>query len=649
MNFRQVHLDFHTSEQIPSVGEDFSKENFQKALQLGHIDSITVFAKCHHGWMYYQSDKYPMHPGLKFDLLKEQLDAASEIGVKTPIYISAGLDERLAKEHTEWLRRDKNDCTTWVKDFTTPGYHVICFNSPYLDILLEQIKEVCLKYHPEKIFLDITTPGPCYCSSCRKKLKEMGKSILDEKAVEQLALDTYQNYRKRVRQTIDSVDPSIGVFHNCGHIQRGKSDLLTHISHLEIESLPTGSWGYDYFPMIASYVKQLPFDYLGMTGKFHTWWGEFGGFKHPNALKYETALLLSFGAKCSIGDQLHPSGKMDLATYKLIGKAYEEVEKEEKWSEYTHFISDVAVFPCETFGNPEKAQAVDGGVTRILLENHILFDFVDIETDLSQYKLVVLPDAINLTPLLKDKLKQYVKQGGKILATGESSINFENQQFEFDFGGTYIGKCQYSPCYIHPDFNLDSLDTSDFVVYSQAETVSGNESMAKIRYPYFNRNADHFCSHQHTPCDNIDRSDGILIGPEGAYISYPLFTEYYSIGSIFNKEILRKVVKELLKDEISLSTNLQSQGIVTLMENKNRHQYILHMVYGAPVKRGQIEVIQDLNPVDDISISLKLPKSITRAFLPQNNKEISYQCVNGRVCLSGLDVNCHRIIVLEYE
>ena len=33
MNYRQVHLDFHTSEKIPGIGEKFSKEQFQNAEQ----------------------------------------------------------------------------------------------------------------------------------------------------------------------------------------------------------------------------------------------------------------------------------------------------------------------------------------------------------------------------------------------------------------------------------------------------------------------------------------------------------------------------------------------------------------------------------------------------------------------------------------
>ena len=46
---RQVHLEFHTSPLIPGVGAHFDKKQFQAALTEGNVNSITVFAKCHHG------------------------------------------------------------------------------------------------------------------------------------------------------------------------------------------------------------------------------------------------------------------------------------------------------------------------------------------------------------------------------------------------------------------------------------------------------------------------------------------------------------------------------------------------------------------------------------------------------------------------
>ena len=82
MRFRQVHLDFHTSEAIVPIGDRFDKRQFQDMLKIGHVDSITVFSKCHHGWAYHPSEANEIHPGLSFDLLAAQIEAAHEINVK---------------------------------------------------------------------------------------------------------------------------------------------------------------------------------------------------------------------------------------------------------------------------------------------------------------------------------------------------------------------------------------------------------------------------------------------------------------------------------------------------------------------------------------------------------------------------------------
>ena len=52
IRYRQVHLDFHTSEYIPDIAADFDKDEFAKTLEEAHVDSITCFARCHHGWLY---------------------------------------------------------------------------------------------------------------------------------------------------------------------------------------------------------------------------------------------------------------------------------------------------------------------------------------------------------------------------------------------------------------------------------------------------------------------------------------------------------------------------------------------------------------------------------------------------------------------
>lgn len=292
MRFRQVHLDFHTSEAIAGIGSEFSKSQFQSMLRAGHVDSITVFSKCHHGWAYHPSEANEMHPHLSFDLLGEMIAAAHEIGVLTPVYLSAGLDERLARRHPEWLIRDAEDRTRWVKDFMTPGYHEFCFNTPFLDILLAQIHEVVSRYDADGIFLDIVGIRKCRCQYCVAALRADGQDPRSESAVAALGERTYLNYARRVRETIDAVKPGLPVFHNSGHQRRGRRDLAHVNSHLELESLPTGGWGYDHFPLSARYAQTLGMEFLGMTGKFHTSWANLAdtSIRTPCGLRQRSVL-----------------------------------------------------------------------------------------------------------------------------------------------------------------------------------------------------------------------------------------------------------------------------------------------------------------------------------------------------------------------
>ena len=331
MKFRQVHLDFHTSERIGEIGRDFRKEDFCAALKKGHIDSVTLFSKCHHGWSYHPTAVNQMHPNLSFDLFGDELRAARSIGVGVVGYLSAGLDEKYAVAHQEDLARTKTGTFVRTPDFDHPGYHRICMNSPYLEVLAAEVSELCRNYEVDGIFLDIVAPVRCYCANCIRLMREKGLDPENDADVEKLAQETYFRYTDRMRRAVDEVCPGLPIFHNCGITPAGRRDMIRANSHIEIESLPTGGWGYDNLPLTSRYIQHMGVEFLGMTGKFHLSWGEFGGYKHENALIFETALAVANGGKCSIGDQLHPLGSPDPETYRLIGKAYERIEEREPW------------------------------------------------------------------------------------------------------------------------------------------------------------------------------------------------------------------------------------------------------------------------------------------------------------------------------
>lgn len=653
MRFRQVHLDFHTSEHIEDIGKKFDKKQFQTALKKGHINSITLFSKCHHGWAYHPSKANEIHPHLDFDLLGAQIQAAHEIGVKTPIYLSAGLDEKMAHRHPEWLVRNLDESTTWAKDFTEPGYHKMCMSSPYLDYLVKQIEEVCKNYDADGIFLDIAGVQPCYCQNCIAEREELGLNPYDENDVLKHAEMVYKRYAEKTRAAVDKYKPNLPLFHNGGHIRQGRRDLVNYNTHLELESLPTGGWRYDHFPFSARYCQGLGVDYLGMTGKFHGSWGEFGGFKHPNALRFEVALAAANGAKCSVGDQLSPSGEMDMVTYDLIGSAYSELEEKEEWLDNVESVADIAIISPEAYvgdlstGQMTKVDDSGSGVCRIMLEGKYLFDVIDFESDLSKYKVIILPDVIRADIDFAKRLREFCDCGGKVLATGKSALYENSNEFCLNLGAEWIKENPYKPDYFRPLEKIKDMGDTGYIMYGNGEKIRciGNE-LGIRENPYFNRTRAHFCSHQHTPNSCEYGGAGMTEGKDGIYIAWNIFADYAQSGELHLKQMAIFALDRLLDSAKTLKTNLPAQGIVTLMKQSDR--LICHLLYASPVKRGNgIEVIEDIVPIYNVELAIKTDKKINKVYLAPQKEDIDFTYENGYISVKLDKIECHQMVVFE--
>ncbi len=653
MRYRQVHLDFHTSPAIPSVGENFSKEQFTAALKTGHVNSVTVFSKCHHGYSYHPTEVNEIHPGLKFDLLGAQLEACKEANINAPVYISAGLDEKAAVVHPEWLSVGSPSAGN---DFVNSAhYHLLCYNTSYLDLLTAQVGEVMRRYNPIGLFLDISDVRHCYCSRCVASMRSKGLNPQNPADVHIHGEAVYAEYCRRIKEEVYKVNPETAIFHNAGNIARGRRDLAYQDTHLELESLPTGGWGYDHFPMSAAYVRNLGLEYLGMTGKFHTTWGEFGGFKHPNALRYETALSAAFGAKCSIGDQLHPSGEMNCSTYNLIGASYKEIEAKEAWCRGASAVCDIAILSGEACKHQDaRNNAADTGAARMLLEGKYLFDIIDLETPFENYKLLVLPDHINPGQSLAERLHNYLAQGGKILATGESGLNPEKDKFVVDLGVTYEGPNVSKPSFMIPSEELKMVNgVTSYVMYEQGQNIIpgiDTKVFAFLAESYFNRTPEHFCSHQHTPDKPESRRPAAVFTGNTAYIGWNVFDDYAVKGSLCLKELILNAVEMLIGDTKTVTAvNLPDRGILTLMKQPERNRLVCHILFAHTCLRGKgIEVIEDAVALHDIKISVKSgAKPKTVKLVPQM-QDLSFDFENGSISYTIPSFMIHQMIEIQY-
>ena len=266
---RQVHLDFHNSPLIPDLASEFDAAEFARAMARAGVNSVTVFAKCHHGMCYFPARHGTPHPALGGrDLLGEQIEALHREGIRAPIYMSVAWDEDAAARFPQWRQLRRDGTYPGRGGPGNPGqWKYLNFLHPRLSGYIW--KRRCARSLPatasevDGFFFDIVFfhPDACWSETSRRFREAHGidgrrsgqrRPIPVRRARERsrggspAAAWLSRRRARRFSTTLRArcpIDSSVGA--------RARYPQMTHF---EIESLPSGPWGYHHFPRLARAV-----------------------------------------------------------------------------------------------------------------------------------------------------------------------------------------------------------------------------------------------------------------------------------------------------------------------------------------------------------------------------------------------------------
>ena len=641
---RQVHLDFHTFEKIPVVGNKFSKENFKSALKTAKLQSITVFAKCNRGFCYYPTDVGVMHPSLNFDLTAAMVDAAHEIGVRAPIYVNAGLSEKEAENHPEWWSYEKapkseGGTAEWC------GFTLLCLSDgPYANHLYKLTEEICKRYKKvDGLFFDITLIGKtCYCEHCLNGMKELGLDYKNVEDAKNYFTQKRKLFMKKCTDVMRKYHPDATIFFNSGGAEMGRPEYHEFSTHFEMEDLPTSWGGYDKMPLRAKYFSRKGKPFLGMTGKFHLDWGEFGGYKTPDALKYEIASMALYGAGCSVGDHMHPTGEMDLQTYKNIGFAYDYLEKIEPYCYGGDATAKLGVYISFDFADTL-------GIANILCQSQIDFEIVA-DDNFKEFSTVIIPNGVVLSEDSLGKFKEFLSSGGKAIFFGNSLI--KDGKFQVDVGAEYISSPEFDCDYLTLAKEVDNIPTSPLLSYYCGHTVKATdgEVIAFRRPPYFSRHKDVCAPERQIPFNHeAELLPAAIKKNNMLYCAHPIPTNYKKFGSVYHKNYFLLLLNKIGFEKVFDIKGLGAEGRATMIKQTDKNRYCLNMTYASPVRRGCAEIIEDIPDIYNIKITLNLPEKLTKAYLGITGEELTVTEEKGKQTVTLPKLNCHASVVLEYK
>ena len=666
---RAIHLDFHTMPAVNDVGADFDPEEFVRVLDEARVDFITVFAKCNLGMAYYPTKVGTVHPSLRQDLLGQMVEACHRRDIAVAAYWNAGLDHQMALQHRDWAILG-DDGRVYGQDPLEHFFRSMCFASPWSGHLAAMIEEVLDAYEIDGVFLDCWQYGAgCQGYECALAMRQAGMDPTDPE--ERIR---HQNQKKmdficRIRKMIDQKRPEATYFLN-GIPYDLQLSLATHI---DLESLPSGGWGYDNFPWKVRYLRPRTDHVVGMTGRFHRCWGDFGGLRTQAGLDYDCFQAISHAAACGIGDHLHPRGRLNAEVYRRIGSTYRRIEALQEWTHNAKALTDIAVVvalpaPVGVSLSEDQRQVV--GTTRALAELKQQFDILGLEDDWSDYATLVLLDGIRLNPDRLKKLRDHIAAGGRILSTGTAGMRAEADEWPEEWGLRFRGPEMCEPSFlVTAEGFCPDIPTCELTAGAPGvalEAVPGTQRLAEVVQPYFNRHWDGFHGHLYLPPDKPAGRPAIT--RKGAIIHFAsaIFLDYAENANPLHRSLVGAALGLLLDNPLVRVSGLPSFARLTLTVQAERT--MVHILSYVPERRtggftgagttpqiGQkedehrqknLEIIEEPITLRNVQVSLR-KQAVKHVYLAPSSAELPFTVNGPRVTFTVPEVVGYQMIVVE--
>ena len=659
--WRKIHLDFHNSQHIPRIGEQFDPDEFGGTLARASVNAIVVFAKDMHGYFYYPSVYGPVHPGLSFDLLKAQVVACRRRNIAVYAYYCTTWDNYLAAHHPEWLVVKRDGTTYLPKPDQTPGWTALCLaHKDFVQLEVDHTREFVGRYEIDGAWFDMPVPvaGECFCAECLRQIRGEGKDPFDAKVQREHKQVLHEQFLKRLRETVRTARPGCQVEFN-GQGVYGLARRVVSMDNLDIEALPTAFWGYFYFPSIVRYVRPLGVTTYGMTGRFLASWADFGGLKQPVQLHAELASIVANGARCDIGDQMPPGGRLDAGVYQVIGEAYERIRSLEPYLEQATPVTEAALV---TAGLPLDSPATEAnfGLVKLLLESHLQFDVVEPDAEWERYGLVLLADDTEVDPALARRLHAFLEKGRSVIV-GPRSGQFAGKPSSWleRHGLRYEGPAPFKPAYMIPQGDVArGIPPYEYALYegaSQWRAGPEAEILAYLGEPLFQRSPEHYTSHAQTPFARKTGFAAIARSGRLVMFAFPLGISYCSRGYWVYRHCFQRVLETLLPKPL-VQTDAPMSSEVTLLHQaaagERKERFLVHIVNFSALRRTpqHPEFLEDPIPLTNVKVRLNIPFRPASAHAITSRVALELRkSAGGGVEVSVPSVLIHEIVCFQAE
>jgi hypothetical protein len=487
-------------------------------------------------------------------------------------------------------------------------------------------------------------PAVCYCDACKKRFAdEVGGPIpvvvnwLDEKwvAFQRRREAWLAEFAAIATGTVRSLRPGASVEHQSStfplHWQFGVDAPLIPQNDFLQGDFYGDSWQ-------GSFVRKLlenltPHRPSGFETSFSAELADHTSMKSEALLEAKASAAIADNAAFVFIDAIDPIGTLNPKVYDRMGRIFDRLMP--YYSELGgERVADVAVyysldskFDYAGDGRPvPNADTTDAhtksvtSVARALGSHHIPFGFVTRATlkGLDRHRILILPQVNMMDDAETEAIRAWVNRGGRLLATGWTSIVDDRGRARKNFGladvfGVSLRSASWTPWphYVAPASNDDGLFGDFSPSYPAFARTTGQDVsprpgsdvrvLATTTTVWPSSDATRFSSiHSNPPWKSSDR-------PEVVLNRFGRGRVIYCASPIETLESLADSVVRLvrrLEVPFSFEADAPSAVELTLFHQPERHRYRLSLV----------NFQKDLPniPIADIAVRLRLPEKVHR-------------------------------------
>jgi len=677
--FRRGLFDFHAGEAVPEVELD-TKAYFAAASEAG-IQTITFMTKDAFGTSYYDTRIGHKNSKLKGDLLAAATQEAKKYNIDIIAYYNVGLNSYVAQDNPDYRQRTADgNPVTGAFDY----YDILCMNSPYRDFVYGQLAEIAENYEVAGFFFDITYvwEGCCYCEYCHQLyLAKFGRRMPNSPQPGSVEQKQWQSFQREIRfnflrdavSLLKRINPDLLVgWNHAGDPIFGQVEADQFADYFTSEFHPPH---YKFGSLLARWKRSLrkPFE-LMMPSEMGSW-GEWT-VAPAATLQTMAAIAVAGGGSISFGHVAYPSGllkgQVPAAVMTAIAGANNAVKALEPWLLGAESVPMVAVL--HAIGNKRmmESSAMEWqadlphlqGIHRILTEGHIHFDIIDEQALIERielYNVLILPDQAYLDETVQARIRAYVLGGGRVIASGRTSLYGMDGLQQPDFGladvfGVHFAKQSiYSVSYFYPIGNELRTQMPDLPILLKSpgqyalevKADANTRELSGFVAPAVEAKAFRHVYHQHAHPAYATSYPAITVHDCGAgscaYIAGPIEASYWSTGSPWLRNLYLNLLRELDPDP-ALTINAPMSIEVSVMRQPSR--LIVHLVNAREeLAAGSKGFIEQIAPVVDVKVAIK--GSATDVYLAPEGTRLDYTVENECVRFTVPRIDIHAAVVIE--